>query len=316
MVPHSYFHPFRSTNATATERRFVPGLGFGKPGEHLTDRLTEEALHVIESATRRRQPFFLWLAHHAPHTPIEAPERDIARFNSLLKPNQTHRNPAYAALVGGLDESVGRVMARLRSLGIDRNTLVVFTSDNGGYIGTDSTRNIPVTSNAPLRSGKGSLYEGGLRVPLVIRWPGTTRAASRCEEPVLLTDLFPTLLAAAGVRPEPDDTRDALDLSPLLHNPAGSLGRETLFFHFPHYYHAPTTTPCGSLRTRQWKLIENFEDGRLELFDLISDPGETRDCAAEQPDLAARLRQQLATWRRDVGSRMPTPNPLFPATRP
>lgn len=311
-APPSYFHPFRSTNTTASERRFVPGLGFGKPGDYLTDRLTDESLHVIETAARRHQPFFLWLAHHAPHTPIEARPSNIARFDARLKPGMNHRNPAYAAMIAHLDDSVGRVRSRLRSLGLERNTLVVFASDNGGYIGNDSRRDIPVTSNAPLRSGKGSLYEGGLRVPLLIHWPGRIHAASRCDEPVQLTDLFPTLLAAAGLPVTDDDTRDALDLTPLLRNPAASLPRDTLFFHFPHYYHAPPTTPCGALRTRRWKLIEHFEDHRCELFDLAADPGETRDRSAGEPGITAELQERLATWRHHVGARMPSPNPQAP----
>src|SRR5262249_39653594 len=144
--------------------------------------------------------------------------------------------------------------------------------DNGGYIGTDRAagQTVPVTNNAPLRSGKGSCYEGGVRGPLMVRWPGVTSAKTECREPVNVMDLFPTLLSAAGLAPPADLKLDGLDLTPLLRNPAGTLPREALYFHYPHYYE--TTTPVGAVRARDWKLLEYFEDNRVELFNLRDDP--------------------------------------------
>jgi arylsulfatase A-like enzyme len=168
----------------------------------------------------------------------------------------------------------------------------------------------PVTDNSPLRSGKGSLYEGGIRVPLIVRWPGVTPAASVCSEPVVLTDLFSTCLSAANIAP-PETMADGIDLTPLLKDPAAKLDRAALYFHYPHYYH--NTTPVGAVRTGKWKLLEYFEDGRLELFNLADDLSEKTDLAKQLPDKAAQLREMLRSWRSEVGAAMPRENPQFSA---
>jgi len=310
-APATYFWPYRGDGRFGGEFRYVPHLEFGKPGEYLTDRLTGEALRVIDGAGDR--PFFLLLAHHAPHTPIEAKPEDVALFEKELRPGMHHRNPAYAAMVKSLDDGVGRVLACLDERGLASRTVVVFASDNGGYIGVaPGPGPVPITDNFPLRSGKGSCHEGGLRVPLAIRWPGVAVAGGVCPEPVVLTDLFPTLLAAAGIAPVDHpggNPADGLDLAPLLRDPAGHLGREAIFFHYPHYYHAPKTAPAGAVRAGDWKLLEHFEDGRLELFDLRHDPGEGTDLSSRDPGRAAELRRRLAAWRESVGAAMPRPNP-------
>jgi arylsulfatase A len=289
----------------------VPHLEFGKPGEYLTDRLTDEALQIMDRAGDR--PFFLYLAHHAPHIPIEAKPADVKYFNSRLQPGLKHQNAVYAAMVRSLDESVGRVMAYLKERHRLENTIVVFASDNGGYIGVDRKggQTVPVTNNAPLRSGKGALYEGGIRVPLIIRWPGLTPQGVECPEPVVLGDLFQTLLAAAPAAAAAvvQSDQDGVDLRPLLQNPAAHLSRDALFFHYPHYYQ--TTSPVGAVRMRDWKLLEYLETGRCELFNLTTDPSEQNDLAAREPAKVADLRSRLQEWRRAVGARMPRENPSF-----
>lgn len=311
-APQTYWWPYRGTGQFGAEFRYVPHLEFGQPGEYLTDRLTDEALRVIDHADGR--PFFLYLAHHAPHTPIEAKPADVKRFEAKLRPGLRHQNSVYAAMVKSLDESVGRVLDHLEARGLGDNTIVIFTSDNGGYIGVDrkAGQTMPVTNNAPLRSGKGSLYEGGIRVPLLVRWPGMASGAD-CPATVSLADLFPTLLSVTSI---PDDQRqaiDGVDLRPLLKDPASKLKRDTLYFHYPHYY--ATTTPVSAVRSGDWKLLEYFEDHRLELFNLKDDPSERTDLSKREFARAAELRAQLDHWRRDVGAQLPVTNPTFKAKK-
>ncbi|MBI5774284.1 MAG: sulfatase [Verrucomicrobia bacterium] len=308
-APQTFWWPYSGTGRFGSEYRYVPHLEFGQPGEYLTDRLTDEALKVIDRAGGK--PFFLYLAHHAPHTPIEAKADDVKHFASKLKPGLNHQNAVYAAMVKSLDESVGRVLARLKMRGLEQNTIVIFTSDNGGYIGMDrrAGQNVPVTSNAPLRSGKGSLYEGGIRVPLIVRWPGVTPRGVECDEPVVLMDLFHTLRDSGALASGPASIADGIDLAPLLKNPATKLNRDALFFHYPHYYE--TTTPVSAVRAGDWKLLEYLEDNRVELFNLKDDPAEKTDLAARQTDKASDLRQRLHAWRESVGAAMPKANPVF-----
>lgn len=303
-APATFFHPYRGEFGASKELRYVPHLEWGKAGEYLTDRLTDEALKVIDRAGDR--PFYLNLAYHSVHTPIEGKPALVERYKGKLAPGLHHRNPAYAAMVHSLDENVGRVLARLDERGLADRTVVVFTSDNGGYIGRFG--GMPVTNNHPLRSGKGSLYEGGLRVPLIVRWPGVTQPATECAEPVVSTDLHATLRALAG-RPAEGAAPDGLDLAPLLKDPRSHLDRDALFFHYPHYY--ATTTPASAVRHGPWKLIEYFENGRLELYDLSRDLGERHDLAQAMPDQASRLHDRLRRWRREVDAQLPTANPGF-----
>jgi arylsulfatase A-like enzyme len=307
-APTTFFWPYRGSGRFGQEFRYVPGLPLGKAGDYLTDKLTDAAIGFIDSA--RDRPFFLLLAHHAPHTPIEAPASLVEHFQSKLRPEMKHQNPAYAAMIKSLDENVGRVLDHLQSRGLANNTIVVFTSDNGGYIGVDRKGGFtaPCTNNFPLRSGKGSLYEGGIRVPLVVRWPGTRTPGERTQ-PVVTCDLSFTLLAAAGLSPSVDQPSDGVDLAPLLRNEKSKLARETLYWHYPHYYE--TTTPVSAIRSGDWKLLEYFEDGRRELFNLRDDPQESRDLAASQPSKLAELMKELASWRTDVGAKSPQPNPQF-----
>ena len=312
-APQTFWWPYSGSGRFGSEFRYVPHLEFGRPGEYLTDRLTDEAMKVMDQAGDK--PFFVCLAHHSVHTPIEAKTNDIQYFDAKLREGLNHRHGVYAAMTKNLDDNVGRILDHLQQRGLDRNTVVIFASDNGGYVGFDkaSGRTMPVTSNNPLRSGKGSLYEGGIRVPLLIRWPGVTSGGATCDEPVILADMFPTLLGAAGL-PPPGGVSDGLDLAPLLKNPATKLERDALCFHYPHYYH--TTTPVSAIRASDWKLLEYFEDNHVELFNLRDDPSEQRDLAKDLPGRAAELRTRLHAWRESVGAALPKPNPAFKGQNP
>ncbi len=318
-APTTFFYPYRGARGNG-EFRYVPHLELGEQGEYLTDRLTTESERIIRHAANRHQPFFLMLAHHAPHTPIEAKEDDIEYFANRRTATMKHQHPVYAAMIRSLDESIGRLMSCLRENGMLDNTVIVFASDNGGYLGTTDFRGVetPVTDNHPLRSGKGTCYEGGLRVPLIIHWPDRGRTGI-CDQPVLLTDLFPTLRELLRRKPSDsekakagDSDADSISLLPVIQDDSARLPRETLYFHYPHYYHAPPSTPVSAIRDADWKLLEYFEDGRLELYDLKSDPSESRDVALQHPDRTRALQEKLNNWRKSVDASLPIMNTRMP----
>ena len=205
-------------------------------------------------------------------------------------------------MVQSVDESVGRILSRIRELGLEEDTVVLFMSDNGGLSTVAGTRTGP-TTNAPLRAGKGWLYEGGIRAPMIIRWPGVVKGGAECAEPVQSTDFFPTMLSIAGLPGRPEHHRDGLSLVPLLRE-TGRLDRDALFWHFPHY-HGSGNRPSGAVRVGSWKLIEWFEDGSVELYNLADDPGEGSDLAATEPEKAQELLDRLKAWRVEVGANMP-----------
>ncbi len=310
-APQSVFYAYRGNRYFGGELRSGPPLECGKPVEYLTDRLTDEALRVIDHAGR--QPFFLYLSHHAVHTPIEAKTADVERFRARLRAGMHHSNPTYAAMTWSLDESVGRVLAKLEERGLAGQTVVVFLSDNGGALQT--SRQEVITDNAPLRSGKGALYEGGVRVPFIVYWPGVTPPGAVSHEPVVSTDLYATLLEMAGLGSSPARRCgiDSVSITPLLRDPAARLNRQDLYFHYPHYY--PTTTPVSAVRSGPWKLLEFLEDNRVELYHVGKDIGEKEDLARRMPEQAATLRRRLHTWRESVGAQMPQPNPAYGVSR-
>jgi len=303
-APATYFHPFSGEFGQDREFRYVPGLGLGKPGDYLTDRLTDEALKLIDAAGD--SPFFLNLWYHSPHTPMDGKPKLVEKYRAKIKPGMKHQNPDYAAMIGTLDDNVGRILAKLRKRNLAERTLVIFASDNGGTI--IQHRGRQVTDNSPLRSGKGSLYEGGIRVPLILRLPGVTPRGTTCEEPVTCTDFFPTILELCGVsateKTAPAGPLDGSSLVPLLRQPDARVNRDALFFHYPHYY--ATTTPVSAVRAGDWKLLEYFEDNQVELYNLREDPGEQRDLADQQTSLATQLRDRLQVWRTEVGARLPS----------
>lgn len=268
--------------------------------EYLTDRLTREAERFLEA--NRDRPFFLYLSHFAVHGPIQGPPELVRKYKAK-SPGASHHNPEYAAMLESLDESSGRILDKLAALGLERDTLVVFYSDNGGL-----SKGGAVTSNRPLRGEKSTAWEGGVRVPLILRWPGVIPSGAVTGEPVTSTDLFPTFLEAAGV--DPPAAIDGKSLLPLARGE--EFDRGPIYWHAPHYNaHTPvlTMTPYGAVRDGDWKLIERYEDGSVELYNLADDVGETRDLAAERPEITARFRSLLSDWRASLGAQMPVSNP-------
>jgi arylsulfatase A-like enzyme len=303
-APQTHFYPYKGTAYFGGEARYVPHLEWGKPGEYLADRLTTEALNIMSRAGDH--PFYLNLWFHGVHVPAEAPAPLVESYEQKMRPGLHHTNATYAAMVRNLDQNIGRVLGHIEKLGIADHTIVIFASDNGGYIG--KWKGATVTDNYPLRSGKGSLYEGGIRVPLMVRWPGSGERGAVCNEPVISNDFFPTVLEMVGaLKNVPYERADSMSLTPLLRNPRSHLDREHLFFHYPHYYE--TTTPVSAVREGNWKLLEYLEDGHCELYDLTSDGSERKDLASKQPERTKALRDRLHSWRTSVNAQMPTQNP-------
>ena len=291
------------------------------PGSYLADFLTDKAIDFIRR--HKEAPFFLYLSHFAVHSPHEAKPEGIERF----KPKPAaggHRDPTYAAMIASLDESVGRVIALLDELRLSENTLLIFSSDNGG-VGGYAREGISgaggITDNAPLRGGKGMLYDGGIRVPYIFRWPSRIAPGSVCDQPICSVDLYPTLLEVAGARAPADHPLDGVSYLPLLLGAGKArLGREAIFWHFPGYLGAGQgswrTTPAGAIRAGDWKLLEFFEDGRLELYDLRNDMGEQRNLAADKPETVKQLHEKLLAWRQAIKAPMPRPKTAEDAVRP
>ncbi len=293
-MPRSYFSPYN-----------MPHLEDGPEGEYLTDRLTEEACRFMEESGDG--PFFLYLPHYAVHVPLQAKQRLIEKY-AAKEPDGAHNNPTYAAMIESMDHGVGRLMSKLDELSIADNTLLVFFSDNGGQLG--------ITAQRPLRAGKGYLYEGGIRVPMIVRWPSVVRRGQSTWTPVIGTDLYPTFLDAAGGSRPAGHLLDGVSLLPLLSGESKELPRDALFWHFPCYLPGGgdsfRITPSSVVRKGDWKLTEHFEDGRLELYNLSDDLGESQDLAADMTEKARDLKLLLDAWHRDTGARIPTqPNPAY-----
>jgi arylsulfatase A-like enzyme len=307
----------------------LPNLKEGPEGEYLTDRLTDEAVRLIKDRDPDR-PFFLNLWHYAVHTPTQAPadlvekyrekarrlgrdpEADLVEGGHFPVQHKRHErisrrvrqsDPVYAAMMENLDTNIGRILAALEESGEAENTLVVFTSDNGGL----ATGEGSPTCNAPLAEGKGWMYEGGNRVPQIICWPGVTTPGAVCREPVTSPDFYPTLLAAAGLPTRPQQHVDGVDLGPLLRGDK-AFARGPIFWHYPHYSNQGDT-PGSAVLEGDWKLIEYFEDGRLELYNLADDVSETHDKSMDETAIRDRLHGLLKEWRGSIEALIPKPNP-------
>ena len=341
-----------------------------KPGDYLTDRLTDVAEEFIE--TSGDKPFFLYLSHFAVHDPIQGPENLVAKYerkrsqqppnegpNFILEGNPDAEHPLtaaglkaratqppwsgfrvlpdrtvkikqhqdniqFAAMVESMDESLGRIVSKLKALGLSENTIIVFVSDNGGMsaanfgnparvIGKRQLDTAFSTSNLPLRGAKGWLYEGGIRVPLVIYQPEMQQTIHTCDVPVIINDLYPTLLDLAGLPLLPQQHLDGISLAPLLCGEA-ELQREALYWHFPHYSNHGMQSPGGAVRAGDYKLLEYFENNTVQLFNLREDLAEQHDLSQQQPEKVAELRSMLHAWRNQVSAQMMPVNPDYRPT--
>jgi arylsulfatase A-like enzyme len=291
------------------------------PGnEHLVDRMNLEAVEFIER--HRDRPFFLYLSHFATHTILRGKEKLVEKYRRRHPPGESSRsrcyicqdagkegdpgnhwardhNPHLAAMLESIDDGVGMIMGKLEELGIAENTIVIFTSDNGGEAPN-------VTSNAPLRGGKSQLYEGGIREPLIVRWPGAVPASNVCRQPTVNVDFYPTFLEAAGIEPDARQHLDGVSILPVLADPDARLRRDTLYWHYPlERPHFLGGRSSGAIRRGNWKLIEFYDTGGVELYDVVADVGEENDLAEKRPGKVAELRRLLAEWREGVGADRP-----------
>ena len=296
--PGSYFYPYEN------EISDTPDLEDGEPGEYLTDRLTDEAIKFIEE--NKDDKFFMYLPYFNPHRPTQAKEEYIKRFQEKIIPGYHQQNPINAAMINILDENVGRLMEALQANNIAKNTVVVFFSDNGGNHYADEPQK---TSNWPLREGKGSAYEGGVRVPLIVSWPGNIKDGRITDVPVTSTDFYPTIAELAGITLEGNDNLDGVSLVPLLTG-QGEVKREAIYWHYPHYHHGGAS-PHSVIRKGNYKLIHFFDDDQVELYNLKNDIGETKDLSLDHPEKTEELLKQLEIWRKNVNAQLPTINPDF-----
>lgn len=319
-LPYGFDFNFAGTHSGSPPRGYypphgnIPELKDAPKDEYLTNRLTDEAIKFIGKEPDK--PWFLYLTHFAVHTPIQG-EPELVKKCNAKAPGDLHDHPVMAAMIESVDTGVGRIVDALDKLGQTDNTIIVFSSDNGGYG--------PATSMKPLKGYKGTYYEGGIREPMFIVWPGVTRPGSTCDVPVINVDLFPTFCEMTGAT-LPDQPVDGINLRPLLEQQSDeALDSRSLFWHFPAYLQSYQrineqrdplfrSRPCSIIRNGKWKLHEYYEDGGLELYDLESDPGEAKNLAKSNPEKAKQLHERLVAWREATGAPVPTePNPNYDA---
>jgi arylsulfatase A-like enzyme len=310
-MPRSFFSPYQN-----------PRLEDGPQGEHLTKRLADEAIKIIDEC--QDDPFLVYLSFYTVHTPLQAPKELVEKYKKKAEkvagpefgeeeqvwPGAKERqvrilqkHAVYAAMVESMDTHVGRVLAKIEELGLTDDTVVVFMADNGGL----STSEGSPTSNLPLRGGKGWVYEGGIREPYLVKWPGVTRPGSTCDEPVVSMDFYPTMLEMAGLAQKPEQTLDGRSLVPLLKQ-QGGVERDALYWHYPHYSNQGGF-PGGAVRMGDYKLVERYEDGRVHLYNLADDLGERTDLAEQMPDRVRAMRAKLHQWYKQVDAKFLEPKP-------
>ena len=299
--PPSYYYPYTREG----RNDIITPLELTGDSLYLTDRLTNEAIKFM--GIDREEPFFLYLPFYNVHTPLEGRPDLLEKYRIKLLAHQgdsIQRNPHFLAMCEAVDENVGRIMRFLEETEMDENTLVIFTSDNGGLY-RQRGNFVRESWNHPLREGKGTLYEGGLRIPAIVRWPGHIEGGRTSDEIIISTDLYPTLAEVAGI--SIDHEIEGCNLLQHLIQ-SESIDRETLYWHYPHYH---LGMPGGVIRAGDYKLIEYFETGELELYNLVEDPGEAYNLAIELPDRAKELHLKLQNWRVENEARMPSPNPEY-----
>ncbi len=274
--PPSYFEPYR-----------IPNITPRKKGDYLPERLADESIEFLKA--NREGPFFLCWWNYSVHYPIEAPEKLVAKYK-----DRGVENPGYAAMIEGMDTAIGRVLNSIDEMGLGENTLLIFTSDNGSLFG-----------NKPLRRNKGYLYEGGIRVPWIVRWPGHVEPGTTCDTPIVTTDTFPTVLDAVGIEMPRDLVCDGESLLPLLQQ-SGSLKRNSLYFHYPNYAFHKQNRLGSAIRQGKYKLICWYDDDSNELYDLSNDIRETKNLSGEMPEMTTKLREKLERWLSSVDARAPT----------
>lgn len=313
--PPSYFDPYTQGDFS------IESLPSRNPGEYLTDRLADEAVSFIKK--NKDHPFFLYLCHYAVHTPIQAKPEITDYFVNKAKemgippltegelpsaitihrnPLLGQRNPEYAAMIRSVDEATGKIMKTLNRLRLSEKTIVIFFSDNGGHV--------VATDNDPLKLGKGFPYEGGIREPLIIKWPGITKQDSKCEVPVSSIDFFPTLCQAAGIAIPDSLLIDGISLTPLI-GESGTMEPRDLFWHFPHYWWSPSVKPYSIVRSGNYKLIKQWDYGIYQLYDLSRDIFEDNNLAEEMPGKVRELEKKLYDWFEETGAKLPLENPEY-----
>ena len=282
-----YFHPFD-----------MPGIT-SKPGDYLTDRLTDYAVEFIDK--NKTKPFFLYMSYYTVHGPIMGRPDLVEKYKKKIaesKGKYKQKNPAYAAMCESLDTRVGRVIKALKDHDLAKNTIIVFTGDNGA-----DNHAYP----GGLKNRKAFAHEGGVREPVIISWPGVIKPGSVSDVPMTGTDYYPTLLDLTGLPLQKNEHLDGVSLKPVLLE-KGTIAERSLFWHYPHYHR---TKPYGAIRKGKWKLIEFFEDGKIELYDLEKDIAETTNLVLKEPAVATALLKEMVKWRTSVKAQMPTLNPLF-----
>lgn len=279
-----------------------PRLDDGPAGEYLTERLANEVCNYIEENTGT--PFFINFWFYNVHTPLQAKQDKIDKYAAAVNSTNRHKNPTYAAMVEHTDEAIGKVIAKLKEKGLIDNTIILFSSDNGGLTGNKGN----ITNNFPLRHGKGNMYEGGVRVPTILFSPFLKEKGVEVDELVNSNDYFPTLIDLAGINSKTSmpPNLDGKSWLPLLKG-TGRFKREEIFWHYPHY-HKQGAVPYSAVRSGKWKLIENFETNQVKLYNLAEDIGEQNNIAGEFPKVAKRMKKKLQNWRTDVNAQYPSQN--------
>ena len=293
-APGNYFYPYAGDwkIPTTGKRARWNTLKDGKNGEYLTDRLTDEAIQFVKQ--NKEGPFFLHLSHYAVHSPLQSKEKLIEKYKKIPK-SKRQGNPVYAGMVESVDQSLGRITDLLKEESIDNDTMILFTSDNGGFA--------KATDNSPLRANKGAYYEGGIRVPLLVRWPNKIKAGKVINTPVISPDLYPTCISVAGSKLKSGQICDGVNMLPLMIGDE-QIDRHSIFWHFPHYNGHPSSFPSSVIRKGDWKLIQSFDPAKVELFNLTDDISEKYDLANIRTNVRDELLVELNAWREEVGAEM------------